>query len=381
MFASKTVSVRTSYASFKMRLLPIALLVAALSCTAKDRVIAPAEPKRTSPAELQGTVESLPKYAHFSISGVAFLDGRLFATTNVGLLELDGSAGLTAFYRWYDDFNTVSGPWRDAANNAIWIFREDDGRFVRLDARRRWSRFDLPAPPRGYYSRGDALEGFSIVATAGEPRMFGSGFVWQLQGSGSWSLLPTPKAPEFSSIKGYSLLPDQELVLVRAGICLLPPCNIEAHRLQGGTWQEPLPIPLDEIKQVVQIGQLTYVRGAKGRLVSISGDSVVSVVTPGDCEAIATTSSGRLLASFRNLVCSRMTECRGSRSSTLPMLNLKAITGSISLNKTDMSLSQPRPCLTSGQDRPTTGSTLGPRRFGIRAETSSNPSSCCADEA
>jgi hypothetical protein len=282
-----------------MRLLPLALLVFALGCTAKDRPVAPAEPKSSDPTELPRAIRALPRQGHFSISGLAFLEGTLFAATNVGLLEF-GAGNLKGFHRWYDDFNTISGPWKDAANRAIWIFRDDDGRFVRLDAERIWTRFDLPAPPRGYYSRGDVLEGFSIAPTESEPRLLGSGSIWQLEKPGTWKPQPTPQTPELSSIRGYVRLPDSELLLVRAGMCLRASCKLEAHRLANGTWQQRIPLPIGSVAQTAQVGKVTYARSTKGELVEITANVASLTAIPGFCEAITVTSSGRLLASFRD---------------------------------------------------------------------------------
>jgi len=227
------------------------------------------------------------------------LDGKLFATTNVGLLEFDAE-NLKTFYQWYDDFNALSGPWKDVVNRSIWVSRDNDGRLLRLDAQRNWTLFDLPAPPRGYYSRGDLLEGFSIAPGDSEPRLIGAGSVWKLERKVSWKLLPPPPAPEQSSIRGYARLSDAELILVRKGFCLRSSCSIEAHRFASETWQQPISLPVGSVVQTAQVGELTYVRSSEGELVEIAGNVAGLIPTPGKCEAIAVTSSGRLLASFRD---------------------------------------------------------------------------------
>ena len=76
----------------------VALALAGCNETA-DRQAA-ADPKTKPPTEIGKLIKSLPDYAHFSLSGVAFYGGRLYVTTNIGLIELEGTT-LKSFHTWY----------------------------------------------------------------------------------------------------------------------------------------------------------------------------------------------------------------------------------------------------------------------------------------
>ena len=75
----------------KIRPKRLALLAILLfGCGESTPALAPAEPKALPPTEVAKIVRALPSYAHFSVSGVAYLDTRLFVATNIGLLEIQG---------------------------------------------------------------------------------------------------------------------------------------------------------------------------------------------------------------------------------------------------------------------------------------------------
>lgn len=277
------------------------LLGAALAFNACARPVAPAEPRETAPADLAGVVNGLPKSVNFGLWGLAFFKGQLMAASNVGLLQFEGER-LAAFYRWYEDLNVVSGPWLDA-QGAVWAFRDDDARWVRMDTQGVWQRFDLPPSPVGGYSRGDMLEGFTLVTSGGETYMRGGGAVWRLLKSGAWQLLPMPPSIEKgSSVIGFARDRGQEVWLVKRGtICGVLSCEFRVHRMADGQWSTSARLPLAAVAQTLAIGSELYVRGTKGELLRIASAANELLQTPGPCEALAVSSAGRLLASFRDL--------------------------------------------------------------------------------
>jgi hypothetical protein len=119
-------------------------------------------PNQGPPAVVQGSeipqlLKPLSPTATFGYSGVSFFQGKLFATTNIGLLEIDGS-DVTRVFLVQRKYSVVSGPWVDSANRLLWILDE----LLSFDGQD-WRRMKMPTPEKGYYSRGDVLEGIRAV--------------------------------------------------------------------------------------------------------------------------------------------------------------------------------------------------------------------------
>ena len=268
-----------------------------LGCSIKDIGIAPAEPTTLPAAELSEMVRRLPDYADFGISGLAFLDSRLFVSTNVGLLEVVGGDP-KRLYQWYRDDNVVSGPWYDESRTGIWIQRAKDGRFVRLD-REGWHRIDLPEPPDNYFSRGDFMNGFEGVGDTIDFRLVGAGYVWKWTDTSTWTVTPLPPAEEFSSTIGFARCNGRELYVVRTGAWTIPPCVYRAYWSDSVQWRTHFLLPVGSVQQVVSASRGIFIRGDKEKLLRLDADTSRVLSVPGPCESITRTSGGRLLASFR----------------------------------------------------------------------------------
>lgn len=258
---------------------------------------APAQPKSLPATDVAKFARALPSYTRFGISGVAFLETRLFVATNIGLLQVQDRE-IKQLYQWYEKYNVISGPWSDEPRGGIWAHRYDDGYFVRFD-RNGWHRIDSPKPPKGYYSRGDLLEGFTGVSDASHFRLIGAGHIWKWSDSGTWSIEPQPPAGESSDVVGFANVGRLLLFVVRMGVCPLPPCTHAAYWQDAGQWRTPLPLSIGRVRQVAMTSHGAFVRGDKGELVRVEAGKATSMDIPGPCEAITRTSDGKLLASFR----------------------------------------------------------------------------------
>ena len=80
----------------------------------------------------------------------------------MGLLEIEGGAVAKLFQMQKSD-SVVSGPWFDRADN-FWVIDEHTHELLNFNGSG-WQRISMPQPPKGYYSRGEVLEGIKPVST------------------------------------------------------------------------------------------------------------------------------------------------------------------------------------------------------------------------
>src|SRR5687767_8075525 len=78
-------------------------------------------PQIISPQKVAEIAEDLPSYVRFSYSGLVYFNGKLYASSNIGLLEYENGE-LVSLYKWYNKDDVISGPWFDKANNLLWCF-------------------------------------------------------------------------------------------------------------------------------------------------------------------------------------------------------------------------------------------------------------------
>ena len=256
----------------------------------------PVEPKSIAVQEIPRLIRSLPEYAHFSFSGVSFFKGRLYASTNIGLLAVAGGKA-AALYQWQARDSVVEGPWSDIANNAMWIQHGSDGSLARYDGAR-WRRVELPPPPRGFYTGGDMMTGFIGISAPQDFWLVGGGNAWRWGANGDWTAEPQPPAPEWSAVRAVAPLGDTLLYIVREGIEVIPPSSYAVYDRQRSWHRNPLKTM--DFEQVVVTAEAVYVMAEDGTLFSLSSGSITPVPTPGLCEAITRTSTAGLLASFKN---------------------------------------------------------------------------------
>jgi hypothetical protein len=266
-------------------------------CSGNNFQISGAQPRSLPAAEVVNIVHSWPSDAHFEFSGLAFYNNYLYVTTNAGLIELRGGKPHT-LYTWYDRFNVISGPWKDINRNSLWLLREDDGYLVRLDDSG-WHLMKLPMPPKGYHSRGDILEGVTCFSDSKYFRLVTAGHIWRLTESGEWQIEPQPPAVKYSGTVGFASLGRGNLYIVRIDLCPLPPCEYGAYWYESESWGPPLPLQIYRFRGVIVTSEGVFVRGEKGDLLRVEQNKVTPVEIPAPCEAISSTSQGKLIASFR----------------------------------------------------------------------------------
>lgn len=274
-----------------------ALLAGCSERAPQEPAALPLEPEAIPPKAAPKAISALPSYTRFGYSGLAYFKGRLYASSNIGLLEFRDRK-LVALYQWQKHDPVVEGPWGDPAHDSLWIQHANTGTLTRLDGRG-WHNVPLPVPERGYYTRGDVLAGFRGIGSPQRFWLIDGGYVWRWgANSGDWTSEPAPPAPRFSKTVGVAPLPAGLLYIVREGVAVLPPAPFAVYTWSGD-WKR-LTLGTFSFAQVVTIGDAVYVRTEEGDLLHVSPLSMEEVETPGLCKAIAMTSDGRLLASFYN---------------------------------------------------------------------------------
>src|SRR6266404_5574929 len=181
----------------------------------------PAASRLLSANQIIPTIRRLPKDVPFGLGGVAFFKGKLYVSSNVGLLVVNG-AKPEGFYSWIKRDDVIEGPWVDKANDALWIQHAHDDSLYRFDGST-WHRVELPSPPDGF-TRGDILTGFLGISTPTAFWLVGGGHVWRLHSDrASWVTEPQPPAPKYSAIRAVAALDSSLLYIVREESEITPP--------------------------------------------------------------------------------------------------------------------------------------------------------------
>jgi hypothetical protein len=252
-------------------------------------------PEILPPAEIPVQIRTLPSYVRFGVTGVAFWKGRLYAGTNIGLLEIQGDRA-SALYQWHSKDNVVEEPWVDRGGDALWFWDFHTLDFRRWDERG-WSRTGLP-PKEGYYSRGNILGGFRGYSDAGGFWLEGAGCVWKWDRQAhKWEeeILPG------GGIRGLAAAGDglYALLLSPQKYSVRELGDLDLHVRDGAQWKRIATAPRGElIAKVVGLATGGYVLSRKGNLTRFDRHGFATVEQPGVCEAITATSEGYLLGSF-----------------------------------------------------------------------------------
>lgn len=248
------------------------------------------DPRILSPDEIPNVLRKIPSYARFSYSGLCFFKGRLYATTNVGLVEFE-NAKPTKLYKWHDSDDVISGPWFDVADDALWAMHDGLGKLIRFDGTT-WRMIDLPTPERGY-NRGDVLRGFRGVGTKDGFWFEGGGHAWKWDNSAStWTVIPSPLGGSVQR-----LFPLQSgLLAVTRGF----PVVVQTYA-DGWNQLSEQAVAGFLVEQSVVTSNEGYVCTDDGRIFRVSIKGIEQIESPGECEAITVTTSGALLTSFKGL--------------------------------------------------------------------------------
>jgi hypothetical protein len=165
---------------------------------------------------------------------------------------------------------------------------------------------NLPKPSKGNYSRGDVLQGFTGVSTAEHFRVMGAGNVWRWNDIDGWTIEPMPSVEKrLSGVIGFGSVGNRNVHVVHNGLCLpgqpksLPPCDYLAYWREGDRWREPIRVPVAGVSQVISTSAGVFLRSSYGELFRLDPAAATRMEVPSTCEAIARTSDGKLLASFK----------------------------------------------------------------------------------
>ncbi|MGZ3748870.1 MAG: hypothetical protein ACXVCD_16160 [Pseudobdellovibrionaceae bacterium] len=277
----------------------IALLICSCSFIANAQIGAK-PPRVIFPKEVPKVISAIPNYTTFGYSGLSFFNKKLYASSNIGLLEFEGEA-LSKLYKWYDRDDVIEGPWLDVANNYIWVLHDGISKLVRYDGKA-WEMTEIPRP-REDYTRGDILEGFRGVGTPDGFWLEGGRHAWRWVGKKSvWEPIPMPYGGFLVRIiplkNTMLLIMRHELMSFQVKGAYFKSDTIHYY---AGQWKE---VPNKTGKnffaeQTTVIGDVGYVLTRDGHIFRVTSSEITRLEAQNDCEAVVTTTSGNLLASFR----------------------------------------------------------------------------------
>jgi hypothetical protein len=274
-------------------------LTVAQEDVARAQIARPSDPTVIAPEQIPGLVRKLPDYAGFGYSGAAYFQGKLYVSSNIGLLVLKDHR-IEALLQWTKSDAVIEGPWLDEANQSLWVQAATDASLLRFDGMQ-WTRMALPKPPAGFYTRGDMLTGFSGRSTSHMFWVVGGNSVWRWQPDDStWSFEPLPPMPDGSAMLAYFNWGDNPTYLARDGYAKgfeTENNTATVYRLLQREWQTYKGRNVNA-RDTVQTELSGFVRGETGELFAVTPEQMTVMETPGPCDAITRTTNGTLLASF-----------------------------------------------------------------------------------
>lgn len=283
----------------------MALLMSNCGLIARSQLNA-SNPQIVSSKDAPNIIRGLPSYTRFSYSGLSFFNGRLYASSNIGLLEYESGA-LSKLYKWYDRDDVISGPWIDRANKSLWVFHNGINKLIRFDGKN-WSMADLPHSREGF-SRGDMLRGFQGISTDSAFWLQGGNYAWRWDANkNEWIVEPMPDTGLFV---GIAPIRDKVFVIMRNDysptIAESPynrrdrPNSDALYFSQGGQWQELTNKSGNFFTENIVIAkEAAYILTKDHRLLRLTTSDISPIESLGDVESMTVTSSGNLLVSFRN---------------------------------------------------------------------------------
>ena len=289
---------------------PIPFLLVLLVVFAINRVQAPNNgPPTILPAsKLSALIKAQSDYAPFGYSGLAFYKGKLYVATNLGLLEME-EGRLGRVYRFQNNHSVVSGPWLDTANQLLWVLDDQTNQLLSYDGMV-WHRVNLPKPQKGYYSRGDVLEGIKPSSNAKGFWLQAGGSVWQWDPAKNTWIFENRRTSSLSSqdadtIIGVLPIGTKLLFILRHELLSFLVKNSEdfaSDTLVAGDGDERVVPSGSGIKffaeKWVVADESGYICTRSGLVLKVTPQAITKLDVPGECETLSSTESGTLLASF-----------------------------------------------------------------------------------
>jgi hypothetical protein len=256
-------------------------------------------------SKVRSLIQQIPEYTSFSYSGMAFFKGKLYVTTNIGLLELERGR-ISKVYRVQKQYSVVSGPWFDGADELLWMVDDQTHELLSFDGTN-WRRVPMTWPEKGFYTRGEVFEGVKAVGNAHGFWMVAASNVWRWDAASKrWRGEPSPQKTVGDDIIGALPVEGKLLFLVRHqrwGRLLVRPggeFKSDSVSLFDGNWRD---IPNRGgrflAEQWVVARDAGYIRSDDGTLLQVTTRGITKVDAPGKCEALTISSAGILLASIR----------------------------------------------------------------------------------
>lgn len=260
--------------------------------------------------KLSGLIRRLPAQAKFSLSGISFFNSKLFVGTNLGIIEISGGKPVEV-YQFQSSDSVVSGPWLDKADNRLWAVDDHTGELLCFDGKV-WTRMAKPLPSKGYYSRGDVLEGIQLVGNANGFWMASAGGAWKWDStSNRWLLIAGNLAqPEdykrVNEIIGVLPVGNTVLLIIRhepLPFLVRPGEEFLSDEVVAASSPTSLGISrvgepfLSDAWTVTQ--DAGYICSKDQRLFQITAQSVGQLSAPGPCESLSVDDDSNLLVSVR----------------------------------------------------------------------------------
>lgn len=117
----------------------------------------------------------------FTITGIVFMEDRLFAGSERGLFEIiDGK--IATRFNWMPEWDVIENPFYDRVNKSLWFEHTGFNKFIRFDGEN-WAFISLPNEER---SRGDALAGFTMFNSHDSLYAYSPQGIWRWDKLSGW---------------------------------------------------------------------------------------------------------------------------------------------------------------------------------------------------
>jgi hypothetical protein len=268
-------------------------------------------PKVVAANRLPGLIKRLPRNVDFSIAGLSFFDGGLYVGTNLGIVEVSGGA-TTRLYQFQSDDSVVSGPWLDKADHLLWAMDEHTGELLRFDGIK-WTRMQKPVPAKGYYTRGDVLEGVGPIGNAEGFWLASGGTAWKWDaGALKWlqiaGNLPQPDDyHRVNDLLGVLPIGQTALLIVRhqpLSFILSAGEDFLSDELVSAVEPTATPVARDGKAFLADSWAATeeagYICTKDGNLIRVTREHVAPLEAPGPCETVSSDDNSNLLVSIKS---------------------------------------------------------------------------------
>jgi len=297
---------RTAYL---LAVIPFALAGIALFAEFRRESPNDGPPRVVAATKLSELVKRLPQSAHFSLSGLSFFDGKLYVGTNLGIVEVSRGA-VTRLYQFQRSDSVVSGPWLDRIDHMLWATDDHTNELLRFDGSK-WARMREPVPAKGYYSRGDVLEGVRPIGNAEGFWLAAAGSAWRWNhGALEWRQVSLPHPSDSTNagdVIGVLPIGERELLLVRHQLLpflLRKDEEFLSDELVSSGDSTATPLARDGKSFLADNWTVSadagYICTKAQDLIRVTKERVAPMDAPGACEAVATDDNLNLLVAIKS---------------------------------------------------------------------------------